>query len=198
MKCEICHERNASVAIHKTVDGKDCELYVCAGCAKREGAPSDASRPGVEISGESAAPSAASMEALEEKLSGLLFHAIFDAVGGDLAAMSDIHCPKCGLTRVQYRKEGRLGCPACYRAFGAEFASMIQGMHRGTVHVGKIPASVSCKREADRVAAKLRLAVKEQRYEDAARLRDRLRQLRPDAKELRDNGDDAPQGGGAF
>ena len=29
MKCEICHKGDAKAAIHKMVDGKDTELYVC-------------------------------------------------------------------------------------------------------------------------------------------------------------------------
>ena len=34
MKCEICHENDAKVAVHRMVDGTEKELYVCQKCAE--------------------------------------------------------------------------------------------------------------------------------------------------------------------
>ena len=50
MKCEICHNADAEVAIHRTIDGEDRELYVCKNCAKEPGKDSAApdSAPGAE------------------------------------------------------------------------------------------------------------------------------------------------------
>ncbi|MBR4417427.1 MAG: hypothetical protein IKS67_11690, partial [Victivallales bacterium] len=45
MKCEICHENDAKVAVHRMVDGTEKELYVCQKCAeagdKADEAPPD-------------------------------------------------------------------------------------------------------------------------------------------------------------
>ena len=174
MKCEICHKGDAKAAIHKMVDGKDTELYVCEECARRE------MRPAIEVSDESGnVLGQIDVKELEQKLSNALFGAIFSMAGKDLLDMTEPKCPRCGLPRSEFRKEGRLGCPACYKAFQNEVEPMIRDMHRGTVHVGKVPSAVARDREASRVAAQLRAAIEEQRFEDAAKLRNRLDELRP-------------------
>ena len=178
MKCEICHEGDAVAAIHKSVDGKDRELYVCAKCAEREGSAASAHRAASPRDAKPDGAAGMTPEEFGKKLSGMLAHAIFDAVGGSLAEMTDTRCPKCGITRAEYRKEGRLGCPACYRAFAGELEPAILDMHRGSVHVGKVPGAVVRNREAAHLEAKLRHAVAEQRFEEASDLRERIRRLK--------------------
>lgn len=58
---------------------------------------------------------------------------------------------------------------------------MVRDMHRGTVHVGKVPSAVARGRESSRLAAQLRTAIAEQRFEDAAMIREKLAALSPDA-----------------
>jgi hypothetical protein len=41
--------------------------------------------------------------------------------------------------QADFKKQGRFGCPACYDAFKGILDPMLEGMHKGTVHSGKVP-----------------------------------------------------------
>ncbi|MBM4109291.1 MAG: hypothetical protein FJ255_10880 [Phycisphaerae bacterium] len=103
-------------------------------------------------------------------------------------------CPECGLAITEFRQGGLLGCPACYKAFEATLAPMIERAHEGaTHHIGKTPrcklARSGPAREAvvggvDEQVERLRLlkrqlddAVRAEQYERAATIRDELRRL---------------------
>jgi protein arginine kinase activator len=60
-------------------------------------------------------------------------------------------------------------------------ANLLKGMHKGLKHTGKMPAKLSRRfAMADRVKSletDLKKAVKNEKYEDAARLRDEIQKL---------------------
>jgi protein arginine kinase activator len=87
-------------------------------------------------------------------------------------------CPQCGMKYAQFRAQGRLGCPGDYAAFHAELEPLLQRVHRHTRHKGKVPLRFRAQREAIRLEElqqQLQAAAREERYEDAARLRDQIR-----------------------
>lgn len=146
MKCEICHNGDAKVAIHKTVDGVDKELYVCQKCAdEAAGAKKEDSKSGFK-----------GMKHIElpdptEFLSGLLKQ-LFD---GSMETASILDnptsqkfgspCPTCGMTPADYKRTSRLGCPDCYKHFADTLAPVIRDMQPGASHVGKVPSTATLK-----------------------------------------------------
>jgi protein arginine kinase activator len=82
----------------------------------------------------------------------------------------DKTCPHCHLRQSDFKKSGRLGCPRCYETFAEELAPMLASMHRGQRHAGKTPG-----RQAG-LQRQLDAAVQAENYEEAARLRDRLKE----------------------
>ena len=58
---------------------------------------------------------------------------------------------------------------------------MIKNMHRGVIHTGKVPAKLAAARLREQELGSLQLdlekAVKEENFEDAASIRDRIRLL---------------------
>ena len=138
MKCEICHKGEAEVAIHKTEDGTERELYVCHACAAAEKAKAEKKS---EKSGEApeGLPEAAKL------ITGLLKQMI-DA-GMETAAVlenptarqSGPPCPVCGMTADDYHRTSRLGCAHCYEHFATPLAPVIRDMQPGASHVGKVP-----------------------------------------------------------
>jgi protein-arginine kinase activator protein McsA len=96
-------------------------------------------------------------------------------------------CPKCGWDSVKFRKTGRLGCSGCYSTFGEILSSALSNMHRGRLHIGKIPGSEGLTRGAEggksmmellRLQKELENLVKNEEYEEAARVRDRISALK--------------------
>ena len=90
-------------------------------------------------------------------------------------------CPGCGLAPSDFRSKGRLGCPRCYDTFRHELMPLLQRIHESQAHTGRLPSTMA---EAPDYAEtpdltelrqKLEDAVRGERYEEAAQLRDDLR-----------------------
>lgn len=90
-------------------------------------------------------------------------------------------CPECGMRLGDFKKTGRLGCPHCYQQFRAVIAQMLPQMQSSDEHTGKRPAAMLERMEHERrlaeLTAKLKEAIEDEAYEEAARLRDELRHL---------------------
>jgi protein arginine kinase activator len=101
-------------------------------------------------------------------------------VGPATDELARLTCPQCGIKFMEFRAEGRLGCPHDYTAFRAALEALLQKIHRGGKHVGKVPLhfkeNQNWQAEVVRLRRQLRTAVETEAYEEAARLRDLLRQ----------------------
>lgn len=98
----------------------------------------------------------------------------------DLSGAADKQCEHCGTRFVDFRNTGRLGCPHDYQAFQAELLPLLESIHNSTRHAGKTPRRPAVKvraQELTRLRKDLQKAVGAEAYEEAARLRDRIRQL---------------------
>jgi len=91
-----------------------------------------------------------------------------------------LQCPKCGLTYAAFKGEGRFGCAHDYDVFRSVLEPLLERVHRGTAHTGKLPAAA---RDAARVAriaglrTEMATAIGTENYEQAARLRDLIREM---------------------
>ena len=102
------------------------------------------------------------------------------------------HCPNCGITFSQITKSGRVGCAKCYDVFYDRLIPSIKRIHGNSFHTGKrlrkpqlksgenhtINAEVSQKSELERLSSELQNAVKNQEFEKAAQLRDKINALK--------------------
>jgi protein arginine kinase activator len=92
-------------------------------------------------------------------------------------------CPGCGMSVADFRSKGRLGCTRCYDAFRVELLPLLQRIHEAQMHTGRLPAVIGTPpppvddRSLTDVRRRLEDAVRGERYEEAARLRDELRKL---------------------
>jgi protein arginine kinase activator len=97
------------------------------------------------------------------------------------ASTASMTCESCGTTHQDFKKGGRLGCEACYHVFRPVLEPLLDGMHAGVKHLGKVPSrSVKKKSDDDSeelLSKELKKAVEEENYEKAAKLRDRLKKL---------------------
>ncbi len=162
MTCQRCSNK-ASVHLTETVDGRRREQHLCASCAREAGL---------------ALPPEAPSFGLEKVVENLILANVGELVG-ELAAM---RCPGCGLGFMQFRAEGRLGCPRDYDIFRKGLLPLIARVQGTTRHVGKVPRRQP-KTSHDRlqIRSRLRTAIAQEDFELAARLRDELRQKDRDA-----------------
>ncbi len=91
-------------------------------------------------------------------------------------------CEHCGCTARDFKKNGRLGCAACYDALKPILMPLIAGLHKEARHKGKAPARqwrrLELGREIDSLERQLLEAIKQENFETAARCRDQLGVLR--------------------
>jgi protein arginine kinase activator len=160
MTCQRC-PAEASVHLTEKVNGKVREVHLCGACARKAGLPLG---PAPELG----------LDAVLEKL--VLKHV--DALVGNQARLA---CPDCGLTYLEFRIDGRLGCPHDYETFTAGLVPLLRRSHGATRHVGKQPCRRPSMFSRLRLRARLREAIAREDFEEAARLRDQLRQKDPDA-----------------
>ena len=112
-------------------------------------------------------------------------------------------CPRCGLTYADFKQHGRFGCEHDYEVFGQELKALFKRIHNDIRYTGKRPGggkieagpSEDVLRERRRA---LKLAIEEERYEEAASLRDEIRRLEsPDAEAAASPATEGPDDAGA-
>jgi protein arginine kinase activator len=158
MLCQMCNKAQATIHLTEIVNNQKKEVHLCEKCAEKQGVVK-------------------TQMSIADFLSGL-------ASGGKAKTkeqLPDIRCPSCGMTLSEFQSGGRFGCASDYGAFRERIMPLIEKIHDATQHVGKMP-----QRTDDRVArekslrqlqAELKRAVEREEYEEAARIRDRLREL---------------------
>jgi protein arginine kinase activator len=164
MQCDICKKAEATVHLTQIVEGKMLKVDLCESCAKEKGVQ--------EAAGFSLADLLVGLGAAEEMK--------VESPGAQ--------CPVCGFTQADFKKTGRLGCSACWETFEAGLASLLKAMHKGNHHVGKVPTkamhTLALNGKIQELAEQLEKAVREEKYEDAAQIRDEIRELETKAKKL--------------
>jgi len=162
MQCQSCHKNEATIHLTEISDGVRTEMHLCERCAQQEGIAVKTQIP------------------LNELLSNLLA-----AQPDDSELFSDSGhrqvCPHCGFTLEQFRKDTVLGCPYDYDVFEQSLLPLLEKAHDGkTSHCGKIPSKVPAdtKRQMELMTLRQQLenAVKNEDYELAAKLRDKIDQ----------------------
>ena len=155
LKCDLC-SKPATVHLTQILDNKVHKVDLCEDCAQEKGVTD---------------PSGFS-------LADLLLKASLNpdpSTGG-------VRCEQCGFAPPDFKKQGRFGCPACYDAFKGILDPMLEGMHKGTVHSGKVPQRALERKtlydKLTRLEVDLTEAIKAERYEDAARCRDEINEVR--------------------
>jgi len=90
-------------------------------------------------------------------------------------------CDMCGIKFIDFRNTGRLGCSHDYDIFREELLQLLENIHGETRHVGKVPRrlpqSKQTQAELLTLRKQLQQAVHREAYEEAARIRDRIRRL---------------------
>jgi protein arginine kinase activator len=102
----------------------------------------------------------------------------------DEPALLNRECEVCGIKFADFRNTGRLGCPHDYQQFRDDLLPLLENIHGETRHCGKtprrLPQSKLKQAELLQLRKALLQAVHREAYEDAARIRDRIRQVEED------------------
>jgi protein arginine kinase activator len=90
-----------------------------------------------------------------------------------------VNCPACGIKYMEFKAEGRLGCPEDYTVFRDALLPLVERIHRAVRHRGKVPPNAArhaaAQTELRDLRQRLRRAVEAEAYEEAAQLRDAIK-----------------------
>lgn len=154
LKCDLC-AKPATVHLTQIVNNKIHKVDLCEACAQAKGVTD---------------PSGFS-------LADLLLKASLNP-----EPTGDVRCKTCGFTQQDFKKTGRFGCAECYEYFQILLEPVLDTMHKGVHHTGKVPQRALERRSLyerlTQLEAELDQAIKSERYEDAARYRDEIHQVR--------------------
>jgi protein arginine kinase activator len=156
MKCQNC-SNPATVHLTDFYQKQKKELHLCQACADQQQL----------------------VKHKELNLPAILESVIGQHVGALNSELARLTCPRCGIKYMEFRAEGRLGCPHDYDVFRVGLTPMLEQIHRSTRHVGKAPrrrADPNRLAELVELRHHLQQAVETEAYEEAARLRDLIRQ----------------------
>jgi protein arginine kinase activator len=154
-KCQICG-KPATVHLTQITGNKIHKIDLCEECAREKGVTDPDGYSVGEVEAGVATPRHQAPEA--------------------------IVCDECGFTSKDFKKLGNFGCPSCYERFAPIISPMLRSMHRETEHLGKVPerslARMSLHKKIGLLEELIEDAVREERFEEAARIRDELNTLR--------------------
>lgn len=155
VKCEACGK---PATVHQTtlVGGEKRERHLCRRCAEEKQL----------VSGS------------ELNLPAILQQVIGQHLPPEMDGLAKQRCPVCGIRYMEFRAQGRLGCPHDYEVFRVGLVPLLSKIHRSARHSGKVPRGgvPAAAFEMARLRQELRAAVEAEEYHEAARLRDLLRQ----------------------
>jgi len=167
MLCDGCGKNPATVHLTEIVSDQMNELHLCEECARKK------------------SQDVGQNFGLGDLLGGM---ADINKNEKDKESAS-VKCPNCGLTYADFKKIGRLGCGDCYNAFKKYLAPLLKRIHGSSQHVGKSPIlakkTLGSKKKIDiqELRDKLQRAVEQEQFEEAARLRDQIKNLEANGPE---------------
>ncbi|MBX5468229.1 MAG: UvrB/UvrC motif-containing protein [Firmicutes bacterium] len=174
--CQRCHQRPATVQVATVVNGEKRERRLCEECAREEGAFHLVLTPVFTV---------------QNLLGGL----VGQGVGPLRPVWGDRRCGYCGYPFQRFAETGRLGCDRCYEAFADQLEPLIRRIQGRSSHHGKVPRrgerQLLRRRELEQLRAELRGAVEREEFERAAELRDRIRALEEEARQVGAGGEGA-------
>lgn len=161
MLCTNCKKENAVFFYSQTINGKESSVALCKNCSAKLKKPSG---------------------------SFGIFEPFFKNSSASRSTEPQKKCNLCGLAFEDIKKLGKVGCPECYNTFSAELSGIIREIHGGAKHCGSTPQSFVPmpdipKSEEEILREKLNVAIASENYEEAAILRDKIKELKGESNE---------------
>ena len=180
MLCENCKKREANVRYSENINGIKKELHLCEECSKKLGITDkmDFGMPSLDFSN--------FFGSFLEDFSTPDFIPLVNEV-------KLIKCDSCGSSFDDIINTGRYGCANCYDVFEDRMDPILkklQGANRHNGRLGKVSDNSikfdkkeeqktqnSGDNKLEKLQEDLKQAIKEERYEDAAKIRDEIKKM---------------------
>jgi protein arginine kinase activator len=158
MQCQFC-SNPATVHLTTVMGDTTKKMHLCETCARKHQVVAE--------------------DKTELNIQAVVHYMLSQQLGPEAEELARLTCPECGIKYMEFRGDGRLGCPQDYETFRRGLEPILKRVHRAVRHVGKRPPHYLENRhrlgEMYDLHRRLRQAVDDEQYEEAARLRDLIR-----------------------
>ena len=181
MKCDNCGKDNANIRYYKNINGVEKQMNLCEECSKKLGIANEMNF---------------NMPIDFSSFWGGFFEdfetpSLLSLVSG----ANELKCKGCSNTFEDILEMGKFGCPECYETFENEIDELLNRMHGRNRHVGRLGSGEKVKvennsnttekienkkpenKKLEELKAKLKDLIKEENYEEAAKVRDEIKKL---------------------
>jgi len=190
MLCEKCNKHEANVKYTEIINGEKKEMMLCEECSHKLGLDNVSFNMPIDFS------SFFGGLLEDEMYNEQEFMPLFKKV-------KELKCDNCNMTYDEFVNKGKFGCPECYEVFSSKIDSILNRLHGSNKYLGRkaLKSTVDKsevtnnsevneeneikneKREdlkeskLDKLQSNLKKAIAEERYEDAAKLRDEIKEI---------------------
>ena len=184
MKCQNCGENEANFRYTEIINGVKKEIALCDECKKKLGIQGLDFNIPIDFSSFFG-------DFLNEYDDSTLFPM--------LSTKKQLKCDNCGMTYDEFMKEGKFGCSNCYSVFDSKIEPILKRIHGESKYLGRKgkipkannrgndtvrnetkvvpPANTSNTTDIMELKKELKKLIKEEKYEEAAVLRDKIKEL---------------------
>ncbi len=183
MKCQNCGENEANFRYTEIINGVKKEIALCEECKQKLGLQGLDFNIPINFSSFFG-------DFLNEYDDSSLFPM--------LTKPKQLKCDNCGMTYDEFMKDGKFGCSNCYNIFDSKIEPILKRIHGESKYLGrkgKLPkmseniteedephystskAEPNNESDITELKKELKKLIKEERYEEAAVLRDKIKEL---------------------
>ncbi len=179
MKCQNCGKNEANFRYTEIINGVKKEIALCDKCRKELGMQGLDFNIPIDFSSFFG-------DLLNEYDNSSLFPM--------LSKPNQLKCNSCGMTYDEFIKEGKFGCSNCYNVFDSKVEPILKRIHGESKYLGrkgKISTPIQNNKEIEsdkeseennemnitEMKKELKKLIKEEKYEEAAIVRDKIKQL---------------------
>lgn len=183
MLCQKCNKNEANVKYTEIVNGEKKEMMLCEECSHLMGLDNISFNMPIDFSSFFGG-------LLDDEYNSPEYMPLFQTV-------KELKCDNCNMTYNEFINQGKLGCEECYNVFSTKIDNILKRLHGDSRHRGrkainasenqnankdtkrKLKNEVENKKEnkIDKLQKDLKKAISEERYEDAAKIRDEIKSL---------------------
>ncbi|NLB54832.1 MAG: hypothetical protein GX811_03540 [Lentisphaerae bacterium] len=106
---------------------------------------------------------------------------VLKGMGVSESSSTNSVCSYCKTTGNEFKNNPRMGCSQCYKIFAQDLKKMFESMEIIKLHAGKVPKGQTSRIVPAELYDTLKKAMQEaielERYEEAARIRDKLAEI---------------------
>lgn len=189
MLCQKCNKNEANVKYTEIINGEKKQIMLCEECSHKLGLDNMNFNMSIDFSSFFGG-------LLGDEYNTPEYMPIFQNI-------KELRCNKCNMTYDDFINQGKLGCEECYNVFSNKIDNILKRLHGDNKHLGRksigeglalahkqknvgvgVPddpkndKTITKEDKLEKLQKDLKNAIAEERYEDAAKIRDEIQKLR--------------------